>query len=63
MRDVDRLTPLKMDQACLEELIDLYQANWTGDRLESVFRLRALADLSTLPTETLLQLAAERPKS
>lgn len=60
MLGVDPLAGLEMDSACLEELIDLYQANWTGSRTESVFRLRALADLSCLPTESLMKLASER---
>lgn len=51
---------LDLDPACVDELLILHRANWTGQRLESVFRLRALVDLSGLPTEDLVRLAAEQ---
>lgn len=47
------------DPACMDELLAVLQANWTGERTESVFRLRALLELSSLSTEALVALAAE----
>lgn len=51
---------LGIDPACVEELLTLHRMNWTGARLESVFRLRALVELSGLSTEDLVRLAAEQ---